>query len=254
MVHPVWPSALSSLLLFGAGLVSGWVNTLAGAGSLVAIPVLLFSGLSAHDANGTLRVAVIAQSVVGASSFRRADRLPLRPLARVLPLVILGGAAGALVATRLPGWLLESIELGVLVVMALGLLVRGSLFMPGPDELPRPMSVAAGLGLVATGFYGGLVQAGVGLLLIAVLCGQLRFDLVRGNALKLVSTLGFNAVSLAIFAYAGQVEWRRAVLLSAGSVVGALLAVRFALRRGQQAVRWVVLVAVLAAVVALLLR
>jgi hypothetical protein len=78
--------------------------------------------------------------------------------------------------------------------------------------------------------------------------------LVRGNALKLVSTLGFNAVSLAIFAYAGQVEWRRALLLSAGSVLGAALAVRFALRRGQQAVRWVIIAAVLAAVVALLLR
>ncbi|MEZ4361854.1 MAG: sulfite exporter TauE/SafE family protein [Kofleriaceae bacterium] len=250
----MWPPLLPSLLLFGAGLVAGWVNTLAGAGGLIALPALLFSGVSVHVANGTLRVAVIAQSVVGARSFRRADRLPLRPLRVILPLTIAGGASGALVATQLPGRVLEPIELGVMVFMALGLLVRGSRFVPGAEEQPRGLSAGAAVGLFAVGFYGGLVQAGVGILLVAVLCGVLRFDLVRGNALKLASTLAFNVVSLGIFAAAGQVEWRRGALLSCGSVLGALLAVRFALKRGQQAIRWVLIAAALAAVTALVLR
>lgn len=247
-------SPLQVVLLVGAGFVAGWVNTLAGAGGLVAIPALLFSGLSAHDANGTLRLAIIAQSVVGASSFRRAQRLPGRPLLAILPLVIAGGAVGALVATWLPERVLKAIELGVLVVMALALLVRSSSVLPAADEQPRALTAASSVGLLLAGFYGGVVQAGVGLLLIAVLCGVMRFDLVRGNALKLAATLAFNLVSLTIFALAGQVEWQRGAWMSLGSMVGAAVAVRFAVRRGQQAIRWVLVGAVLVAVVALAWR
>lgn len=250
----MWPSAITSLLLFGAGLITGWVNTLAGAGGLVAIPTLLFSGLSAHDANGTLRVAIIAQSVVGAGSFQRGGKLPGKALRSILPIVIAGGAVGAVIVTRLPGHVLEPIELGVLIVMAFGLLVKSSWFVPKVEEEPRPMNVGAVVGLFLTGVYGGMVQAGVGLLLIAVLCGVMRFDLLRGNAIKMAATLAFNAVSLGIFIAAGQVEWRRAALLSLGTMGGSWFAVRFAMKRGQQAIRWVLIVAVLAAVTALLLR
>jgi uncharacterized protein len=250
----VWPSLLEALLLVGAGVITGWVNTLAGAGGLVAIPVLLLSGLSAQVANGTLRVAIIAQSLIGAASFRHAQRLPARPLITILPVVVLGGAMGSLAAVRLPGDILEPVILVVLVVMALGLLVRASWFLPAADETPRPMTAFSGLALLACGFYGGFVQAGVGLLLIAVLSGVMRFDVVRGNAIKLAVTLTFNCVSLAIFALANQVEWRRAALLSAGSAVGAVLAVRFAIRRGQQAIRWVLIVAVGIAVAAIIVR
>lgn len=250
----MWPSVSLSLMLLGAGLVTGWVNTLAGAGGLVAIPTLLFSGLSAHDANGTLRVAIIAQSLVGTSAFRRGGKLPGRALLSILPIVIAGGAVGAFIVTRMPGHVLEPIELGVLVVMSLGLLVKSSWFVPAEREAPRPMTIAAALGLFFTGVYGGMVQAGVGLLLVAVLCGLMRFDLLRGNAIKLAATLAFNAVSLGIFVAAGQVEWRRALFLSIGAMFGSWFAVRFALRRGQQAVKWVLIFAVLAAVAALLLR
>lgn len=250
----MWPSALQCALLVGAGVFTGWVNTLAGAGGLVALPVLMFSGLTAPMANGTLRVAIIAQSIVGAGAFRRANQLPGRALLVTLPIIVAGAAAGTLVVTGLPAHVLEKIVLGVLVVMALGLLVKSSLFMPRPEEEPRPLSVVSALGLLASGFYGGMVQAGVGLLLVAVLSGVMRFDLIRANAIKLAATLAFNVVSLALFAYAGQVEWRRGALLSVGAALGSWLAVRFALRRGQQAIRWVLILAVLASVAALALR
>jgi uncharacterized protein len=235
------------LVLMGAGVVSGWVNTLAGAGGLVAIPALLFTGLSAPVANGTLRIAIIVQCLVGAAGFRRAEQLPGRPLAAILPVVVLGGALGAVVATHLPSRALEIIQLVVMVVMALALLVRASWFLPKLGEPHRGMSSAAMLGLLFAGFYGGLV-------LVAVLCGVMRFDLVRGNAIKLAATLMFNLVTLGIFAAADQVAWRRGAWLALGSALGALLAVRFALRHGQQAIRWVLIVAVLAAAVALALR
>lgn len=245
---------LQNVALFLAAVFAGWVNTLAGAGSLVMIPALLFSGVDVHVANGTLRVAVIAQSLVGAVGFRRAQRLPGGPLARALPLVVAGGALGALAAAGMPKRVFLPIELGVMASMALALLVRTSWLVPSAQEQPRPVALWSGLALVAVGFYGGLVQAGVGLLLIAVLCGLLRFDLVRGNALKLACTLTFNLVSVGIFAAAGQVEWRRGAVSAVGGALGAALAVRFAVRRGQEALRWVLIAAVLVAVAVLVWR
>lgn len=250
----MWPTLVPTLGLLGAGLIAGWVNTLAGAGGLVAFPALLLAGLDAHAANGTLRVAIVAQCLVGVTAFRRAGRLPLAPLRSVLPLVVVGAAAGSWVATSLAVQTLTVIELVVLCVMAFGLLVRQGWLVPGPSEAPRALSWASALALVGTGFYGGLVQAGVGLLLVATLCGGLRFDLVRGNAIKLAVTLAFNLVSLSIFLGAGQVEWRRGALLAAGTVIGALVAVRFAVRRGQEAIRWVIIAAVLVAVAVLVTR
>lgn len=250
----MWPALLPTLALVGAGVVVGWVNTLAGAGGLVAFPALLLAGLDAHTANGTLRVAIIVQSLVGVTAFRHAGRLPLAPLRSVLPLVVVGAAAGSWVATALAVATLTVIELVVLCVMAFGLLVRQSWLVPKQDEVPRALSWATGLALLCTGFYGGMVQAGVGLLLVGVLCGGMRFDLLRGNAIKLAVTLAFNLVSLSIFLSAGQVEWRRGALLASGSVAGALIAVRFAVRRGQDAIRWVIIIAVLAAVAVLVSR
>lgn len=250
----MWPALLPTLALLGAGVVVGWVNTLAGAGGLVAFPALLLAGLDAHTANGTLRVAILAQCLVGVTAFRRAGRLPLAPLRLILPLVVAGAAVGSWVATSLAVSTLTVIELVVLCVMAFSLLVRQSWLVPEHDEVPRTLSWATALGLLGTGFYGGVIQAGVGLLLVAVLCGGMRFDLVRGNAIKLAVTLAFNVVSLAIFLGAGQVEWRRGALLAGGSVVGALIAVRFAVRRGQEAIRWVIIIAVLAAVAVLVSR
>ena len=118
-----------------------------------------------------------------------------------------------------------------------------------PREAPR-----AYVGLFLAGLYGGFVQAGVGFVLLGVLVGTLRHDLVGANAIKLVATLAFGSVALGIFVWAGQVAWTPAIVLAIASIVGARLGVKVMLRVPLAALRWLVFISVVATSIVAWLR
>ncbi len=247
---------LHALLLVVVGIAAGFVNTLAGGGSLVMVPALMLLGLSAGVANGSSRVAVLAQSATGVFSFARAGRLARADALDVVPAAVVGAIAGAYVATILPNRVFQPLLIATMLAMALALFLRPETLAPSAATEParasrRPLALLA---LFATGFYGGLLQAGVGLVLIALLGGMLRYDLVRGNALKGLVVAVYTVPALAVFIVRGKVAWVPALVLAAGNVIGARLGVRYAVRRGQDAVRKLVVVVVFAACVYLLVR
>jgi uncharacterized membrane protein YfcA len=242
--------------LFVAGVVAGFLNTLAGGGSLLTLPALMLLGLPAEIANGTNRLAIVAQSSAGVVGFHRAGKLPTEAIGPMLLPTSVGTVLGAVVASRMPSAVLEWVLLGTLAAMAVVLTVAPKAAAPAPGaEAPHRLAdrPAGWLGLFVAGLYGGFVQAGVGFVLLWVLGGLLRYDLVRGNALKAVCTSVFGLLSLAVFVAAGQVAWLPAVVLAAGTTTGAMLSVRFALS-APGAIRWIVLATVLAAVVAAAVR
>lgn len=237
------------VLLFVAGVAAGFVNTVAGAGSLLTVPALLFAGLPAGEANATNRVAVLVQSLAGGGGFARRGRLDVAMTRRVAVPVVIGGAGGAVVATVLA----DDVLLVVLLVVMVGVgarFVRASPAVEPVSAVRADRSGVVGWGLLAAaGFYGGLVQTGVGIVLLAVFAGVLGLDLVGSNALKMVVTGMFTVASLAVFVAAGLVEWAPGLVMAAGSAAGALLGVRVAVDQGQGLIRLVVLVMVAAVVV-----
>jgi uncharacterized protein len=238
-----------------AGLAAGFINVMAGGGSLLTLPVLMLLGLPADVANGTNRLSIVSQSLSGVVGFHRERALDRRSIARVLVPTTLGSLGGALLAAHVPVAALEVVLLGTMVATAALVALAPGLFAAPRDSQPRWDRRTAGfLGLLAAGVYGGFVQAGVGFVLLAVLGGVLRYDLVRASALKLVCTLVFGAGALAVFSAARQVDWLLAGLLAASAVVGSQLGVRFALRVHHGVVRWIVFVTVLATCAAAYLR
>jgi len=239
-----------------AGIAAGFINTVAGGGSLLTLPALMLLGLPAGVANGTNRLAVVAQSVSGVLLYRKAGKLSSEALAPVVIPTVLGAGCGAFAASRAPDWLLEPVLLSTMVVMALVMLVKPTLVAPD-EELgaltwrERPVAL---FGMFGAGLYGGFVQAGVGFVLLGVLGGLLRYDLVRANALKLVCTGVFGIVALSIFAAAAQVEWIPAATLAAATIVGSQLGVRFAVKASPRVLRVIVLATVVVSVIAIVLR
>jgi uncharacterized protein len=237
-------------ILVLAGVATGWINTVAGAGGVIAVPALLLWGLPATVANGTLRVAIVAQNVVGGAGFIRAGALPKTGVVATTLPALVGALGGALLATRLEPRVIE-----VLLLVAFGVVIISVLRAPrtAGDHPPR-LAAATIAGMVIAGFYGGLVQTGVGLVLLAVLTTGIGHDLVAANALKVIVTLAFNVVALVVFALADQVDWIPGLFLAAGSMLGALLGVRFAIKRGHAAIRVVVIVVTVIAAAIVLLR
>ncbi len=242
--------------LLGAGVLAGFLNTVAGGGSLLTLPALMLLGMPANVANGTNRLAVVTQSLSGSVAFYRQGKLNARSIIPVAAPTVVGALAGAGAAAIAPPEILKPFLLGTMIAVAFLMLVRRKAFTPGEDEEPRAVTkhVPSMLGLFAAGLYGGFVQAGVGFVLLAVLGGLLRYDVVRANALKLVCTLLFGIPALAIFAFAGQVEWIPAAVLAVGTIAGSQLGVRFAVKAPPRVISAIVFVAVVASCVALLLE
>ncbi len=244
------------LALVAVGVAAGFVNTLAGGGSLLTLPVLMLAGLPPHVANASNRVAVFLQGLAGASAFDREGQLDRGAALSIALPTLVGAFAGASTAAYLPNDILKPVLLSAMIVIALLLLVRPAVLAPPPHGTPRTVREAPGafVVLVAIGFYGGFAQAGVGIFLLAAFGGLLRYDLVRANALKLLVTTAFTGLALLVFVGAGQVEWAPGLALAVGMVVGARLAVRFAITTGQETLRRFVLAFAIVSCVAAWLR
>ena len=236
-------------ILLVTGVLAGIINTLAGGGSNLTIPALMLLGMPADIANATNRVGIMLQSLVGLQGFHSRGKLETTDLWPVLLPNLLGGLVGALLAAWLPATTLKPVLLATMLGCALLILVRPDIVEPTPGTVPfrvkeRP---AAWWGLFIAGIYGGFVHAGVGFVLITVLCGTLRYDLLRSNALKMLCTCAFTVVALVIFIADGLVQWVPGLALGAATMIGAAIAVRIAVKASPRLLRWFLFLMTLAA-------
>ena len=240
------------LLLTATGLAAGVINTLAGGGSNLTVPALMVLGLPADVANGTNRVGVMLQCMVGVAGFDRHKSLDRPAVTPILLPTLGGGILGALAAATMPVDYLKPVLLLTILGMSAVILIKPDFIAPPPGtptKLPTE-SPRAWLGLFAAGIYGGFVQAGVGFILLAALSGGLRYDLVRANALKMVCSLAFTALALLVFIAFGQVQWVPGLILAAGTMTGAHIAVKIAVRTSQTSIKWFLFVMTVFAVTA----
>jgi uncharacterized membrane protein YfcA len=239
--------------VIGAGFLAGFINTLAGSGSLVTLPMLIFIGLPATVANGTNRVAILLQNVVGGASFRRRQVLDIRGVVMLGLPAVFGSIVGAQIAVNLNEALMRRTIGVVMVVMLVVILVRPQRWLEGTLQnlLGRPTLLQL-LIFFGIGVYGGFIQAGVGIFLLAGLVLSVGYDLVRANAVKVGIVLFFTLFALAVFIYHGQVDWLVGLILAIGNMLGAWVAAKVAVEKGAVWVRRLLIAIVIVAAANLL--
>lgn len=228
-----------------AGLAAGVVNTLAGGGSLLTVPLLVMLGLPGPVANGTNRVGVLLGSAV--ATWRLAS-LGVSGLRDAAPLVLpsaLGAVLGAYGVVQLPAELFNR-AFGLLMLVLLVPTLRGARVgverQARVARLPAPLRFLA---FFAIGVYGGAFQAGVGILLLSVL-SLAGIGLVRSAHIKTALNTCFTLLALPIFYWANQIVWPEALALGAGFAAGGALGARIAVRGGARVIRPVLAIAVIA--------
>lgn len=232
------------LAVVGAGFACGFINTLAGSGSLITLPLLIFLGLPANVANGTNRVAILLQNVVGTGSFHHQKMLDWRGgLALGIPAVV-GSAIGAQIAVNLDEITMRRSIGALMIVMLIVILLRPQRWLEGQPEAKRS-GWKQWLIFFGIGIYGGFIQAGVGIFLLAGLVLSAGYDLVRANAIKALIIACFTLSALAVFVLNGQVEWGIGLIMAIGSMLGAWVGARVAVKRGAVFVRWLLIAVVL---------
>jgi uncharacterized membrane protein YfcA len=234
-------------LLIAAGFFAGFINTIAGGGSMLTLPALMIFGMPADIANATNRVGIFLQSVAGARGFHKKGKLAPANIVPTLVPTLVGSLVGSLLASYMPVTWLKPALLVTMLGMAILMLVKPSAVAPpeGTQAYTLRERPLAALGLFIAGAYGGFVQAGVGFIIIAAVAGGLRYDLVRTNALKMAITAALTVMALLVFIIRGQVLWVPGLILAVGTVAGATVSVQFAINVPQSVLKWVLFVMVL---------
>ena len=229
------------VLLVGGGLFAGCVNTIAGGGSLLTVPLLVLTGVPGDVANGTNRVGILTSNISAAEAFRRQGVSGLSRVVPVLVPVVVGSLAGSLLISRIDAEAFERV-FGVIMIPLLFLSLRPPKVHVAPRPWSGPVTAAVFFGV---GLYAGAFQAGIGLLMVLAL-SRSGLDMVVANNVKVLVVLVVTCTALPVFIAGGLVDWGPALVLAAGFGVGGALGARITVAGGERVVRPVLTIAVVA--------
>lgn len=234
------------LAIIGTGIAAGFINTNAGGGSMLTLPLLMFLGLPANVANGTNRIAILLQNVIGVNTFRRKKVLDIKTDYKLAIPAIVGSIIGALFAVEINEVLLEKIIAGLMVGMFLLVILKPDVWVKEQaGAIDAKPTIFQYIIFFFIGFYGGFIQMGVGFILLAGLVLGCGHDLVKANALKVFIVLIYTIFSFGIFIYHGQVDMVAGLILAAGNMIGAWLGAHFVVKGGAKYVRYILILALL---------
>jgi len=239
-------SVLEIVGLIFIGFVAGAVNTIAGGGSLLTLPLLIFLGLPPAVANGTNRIAILFQNIFTTAGFKSKGIITFPFSIYVGISALLGSIIGAQIAVDIKGDTFNKI-LAVVMVLVVGYMVFKSKIKQ-LNDLERTSGKHLWLSILIfffVGIYGGFIQAGVGFIILLVLSSVNNLSLVKSNAVKVTIVLIYTISAVAIFAYNDKIDWKMGLILAIGNAAGGWFASRWSVKKGDGMVRKFLIVAVI---------
>jgi uncharacterized membrane protein YfcA len=241
------------LILAMVGIVAGWLNVMAGGGSLLTVPVMLFMGIPGPVANGTNRIAILAQNVTAVTAFKRRGYSDFKLGFSLAAAASIGAVGGASVGVHLEGeWfdrVLAVVMIGVMLLMA-----TGHEKVKPKGEGGKAKNLFAGhLLMIGAGFWGGFIQVGVGFILMPILHRVLGLDLVHVNMYKVFIVLVYTVVALIVFASQLELLWWTGLGLAVGNSIGGWVGAHTTISHGEVLIRRVLYLALSVFIIKLLL-
>lgn len=238
----------STLLLIPVGFLVGIINTIAGGGSLITLPLLIFMGLPESVANGTNRIAIFFQTASSIAGFK-SKGISTYPFSLYLGLsASVGSFIGAQYAVDIDGELFKKI-LSIVMIIVVLLIV----FKKKSTSLQNIAEKTTGKHLYISiitfffiGLYGGFLNAGIGFIMLLLLPAINKLTLVKSNATKVAVAFIYTSVALIVFILNGKVNWQLGLTLAIGNSLGAWFASRYSVKKGDRFIRVALLVIVTA--------
>jgi len=251
-------TGLRLAVVFLVSAAAGMVNSVAGGGTLLSFPTLVFLGVPPITANATNTVGLWPGSFAGVVGFRRDMAGTKRWLLLLIGPSVAGGVLGAFLLLRTPsdvfGAIAPILVLAATVLLAVQDRISRRLGVPGPDHAGPRWAVAAVVVQFLVATYGGFFGAGIGILMLATLGILGLTDIHKMNGLKNTFAICINGVAAAYFVASGAVDWTYAGAMAVGAVLGGLGGAGLAHRLGRTFVRRVVIGIGLISTVALAVR
>lgn len=237
---------IEGILLFVVGVFTGFINTIAGGGSLITLPVMISMGLPGTVANASNRVAIFISGLVAVKGFQ-SKGVSVFPYAWWITISACAGAAiGAYFATDIRDELFNRI-LAIVMVIVLATIVFKPKAKGGMEELfDRRKNALSILIFFFVGIYGGFIQAGVGFLVIVALTGIHGLNMAKTNSIKVFVISCYTLLALVIFFIEDKIRWDFGLVLAAGNSLGSWIASRWSVNKDDKIIKSILVVAVLA--------
>lgn len=236
---------ITSILLL-SGFLVGVVNTFAGSGTVITYSLFMMLGLPANVANGTIRMGVVMQTLTSSWEFHKKKLLDIKKgLIFSIPNTI-GSLLGAQLAALTDKDIFEKIVGIVMLGMLFFIFYKPEKWIHGQaSKISRKPGYMQQIIFFLLGFYGGFIHIGVGIFLLAALVLNEGYDLVKANALKVFIVFIYSPFTLLIFILNGQVHYGLGLISAIGNVIGAYFAARFAIKKGSDFIRWILVIIIL---------
>ncbi len=244
------------LAVIAVGFIAGLINTLAAGGSLLTLPLMIALGIPSTNANAVNRIAILLQNIVAVRKFQKKEVLQLKQDYKIGIPAVIGSIAGAYIATIIEAPAMDTVIGVVMIVMFVLILLNPNSWVKNRENRPPIPLWLQYIVFFFIGMYGGFLQAGVGFFLLMGLVLGSGFDLVKANGLKVLIILMYTPIALTMFIVSGLLTWEFVVIglfLAAGNILGAILGVNMAVKRGAKFLRYMLMVAILIASIKLLI-
>jgi uncharacterized protein len=229
-----------------SGVLVGFINTLAGGGSIISLAVLMMLGLPATVANGTNRIGVLVQTLTAAASFKHQKVLDTRKSLWLSIPAVIGSVIGAWIAVDINEQIFERAVGIILIFMMFFILYKPSSWIKEKKDLVEArVNIRQIIVFFLIGLYGGFIQIGVGYFLLAGIVLGAGYELVKANAIKVFVVLLYTPFTIVVFLLNDQIHWAYGLTMTVGTVAGSYIAARMAVNHGAVFVKWVIIIVIL---------
>ena len=237
---------LEILLLIFTGFIAGIINVMAGGGSMLTFPLLIFLGLPPNVANGTNRVAILIQNIFSNAGFK-SKGVSTFPFSIYLAIsALIGSIIGAQLAIDIKGEVFNKILAVILLITVSTLVFKPNYNLSSlQDRLIGKHLVFSTIAFFFIGVYGGFIQVGVGFIILWALSQINHLYLVRINAVKVFVVFIYTIASVVIFAYNDKINWSYGLILAVGNGAGGWFGSRWSVVKGEQLIKTILIIAVI---------
>ncbi len=233
------------LLLIPIGFIAGFLNTVAGGGTLLTLPTLLFLGLPAPIANGTNRIAILIQTLTAVRGFK-SKGVSMYPFSMYLGIsAFFGAIIGAKLAIGVDGVLFNRI----LAIIMIGVLI--SILLNHKKDFSAKIEKTTGKHLVYAviiffflGIYGGFINAGIGFLMLMILPYVNGLTLLKSNVTKVFVVATYSVAAVVVFALENKINYTLAIILTLGNASGAWVGSRWSVKKDDKVIKWFLIITV----------
>lgn len=233
------------IVLVLIGVIVGFINVISGGGSLITLPILIFFGLESTVANASNRIGNMAQNIFALAGFKSKGVRYDKYVYFLGIAAALGAILGTYMALKIPDKAFNKILAFVMLIVVVFTIFSPNLSVKNLSERISKQHKALGfIAFFVIGIYGGFIQAGTGLLIMAALAIINRFSFVKINTYKVIIVLFYLSIALFIFLINGKINWAYGLSLGLGTSVGGWVASRWSLQQGDEWIKRFMLLSV----------